>query len=95
MVESISLIGLSAGVIAILGYLPQIHKSFSLKKMDEVSIWLMILFMTSSLLWTIYGIYKADMILASLSAVTFSLASTLILMKVIYEKKISSNFLTI
>ena len=88
MVEFISLIGLSAGVIAILGYLPQIHKSFSLKKMDDVSVWLMILFMSSSFLWTIYGIYKEDIILAGLSSVTFTLATILIIMKMIYEKKI-------
>ena len=94
MVEIISLIGLSAGIIAIFGYLPQIHKSFSLRKMDEVSAWLMILFMTSSFLWMIYGIYKDDMILAGLSTVTFLLAMTLIIMKMIYEKKISSDFLT-
>ena len=93
MVEFISLIGLSAGIIAILGYLPQIHKSFSLKKMNEVSVWLMILFMSSSFLWAIYGIYKEDLILAGLSTVTFTLAATLIIMKMIYEKKIPNNFL--
>lgn len=86
MGEFVSFIGLSAGVVAILGYLPQIHKSFSLKKMSEVSVWLMILFMTSSLLWTVYGLYKEDIILAGLSAITFILATILIIMKIFYEK---------
>ncbi|HET6517305.1 MAG TPA: SemiSWEET family transporter [Nitrosopumilaceae archaeon] len=91
--EAITMVGLSAGVIAILGYLPQIFKSFTLKKMDEVSVWLMILFMTSSLLWTIYGFYKQDIILSGLSSVTFSLATTLIVMKMIFEKRFSNNFI--
>lgn len=94
MVEAISLVGFSAGIIAIMGYLPQIHKSFFLKKMDDVSGWLMVLFMTSAFLWTVYGLYKNDIILAGLSSVTFTLAVTLIVMKMTYEKKIPRQFLT-
>ena len=91
MEDFVTLVGLSAGVIAIAGYLPQIFKSFSLKKMDEVSSWLMILFMTSSFLWTIYGFYRQDMVLSSLSAVTFALATTLIVMKMFFEKQLENH----
>lgn len=88
MEDLVTLVGLSAGVIAIGGYLPQIFKSFSLKKMDEVSSWLMILFMTSSFLWTVYGFWRQDMVLSSLSAATFALATTLIVMKIVFGKQL-------
>lgn len=88
MMDSISLVGITAGTIAILGYLPQIHKSHKMKEMKDLSIWLMVLFTASSLLWTVYGILKYDFVLFCLSSVTFSLSLILITMKLLYEKKL-------
>ena len=87
-VELISVVGTFAGTLSIMGYLPQIQKSLKLKSMNEVSLALLLLFTLSSLLWTIYGFYNSDFILGGLSTVTFSMGLILIIMKIIFGKKI-------
>lgn len=90
--ELISLVGVFAGSMSILGYLPQIIKSQKLKSMNEVSFLLLLLFTISSLLWMVYGLYKMDLILGGLSTVTFSMGLLLIIMKFVYEQKYMKYF---
>ncbi|HMB99749.1 MAG TPA: SemiSWEET family transporter [Flavobacteriaceae bacterium] len=85
--EIIAVVGIFAGTMSILGYLPQMVKSQKLKSMKEVSFLLLLLFTGSSLLWMIYGFYKTDLILGGLSTITFSMGLLLIIMKFVYEKK--------
>jgi MtN3 and saliva related transmembrane protein len=91
-VEIISLVGIFAGTMSILDYLPQIIKSQKLKSMKEVSFLLLLLFTLSSLLWMTYGFYKADSILGGLSTITFSMGLMLIIMKFVYERKYMKYF---
>ncbi len=87
MLELITVVGTIAGSVAILGYVPQIHKSQKSKSMKEVSTLLLMLFTLSSFLWTVYGFHEGDYVLGGLSMITFSLGTALISMKIVYEKK--------
>lgn len=90
--ETIAVVGIFAGTLSIIGYLPQIITSQKLKSMKEVSFLLLLLFTMSSLLWMIYGFYKMDLILGGLSTITFSMGMTLIIMKFVYEKEFLKYF---
>lgn len=90
--ELISIVGIFAGSMSILGYLPQIIKSQKLKSMNEVSFLLLLLFTASSLLWMVYGFHKLDLILGGLSTITFSMGLLLITMKFVYAQKYLKYF---
>jgi len=49
-----------AGLLVLLGFLPQVIKSYKTKQMDDVSSFLMILIAVGMFLWIIYGIYRKD-----------------------------------
>ena len=53
-------IGLIAGALTSLGFLPQIIKGFKTKRMKDVSMIMSILILAGMLLWLSYGIYLKD-----------------------------------
>lgn len=92
VMEMIAMVGISAGTMSILGYMPQIIKSQKLKSMKELSFLLLLLFVSASFLWMVYGFYRTDLILGILSTITFSMGSALIVMKFSYERKFQSYY---
>lgn len=55
--DYIELLGMTAGTISSITFLPQVIKTWKSKSAKDISLW-MILFVTSSvILWLIYGIF--------------------------------------
>ena len=70
-----SIIGISAAFLTTLSFLPQIVKAYRTRRMKDVSRYLMILFSAGSILWIIYGIIHADLVIvgANVTAAVFNL----------------------
>lgn len=85
--ELSSLIGISAALFLLIGMLSQIIKSYKMKKMDEMSYFLMICPGVASFLWLAYGLTRDDLIITFSSAISFFLGILLILMKWGYDKR--------
>lgn len=56
----IQVIGTIAGSITALSMIPQLIKIIKEKKVDDISIWMLIILITGLGFWTLYGFLKHD-----------------------------------
>ena len=84
--DYITLIGLMAGTLSIVAYLPQVWKTYITKHSKDLSMkWLLITF-GSQVLWFTYGILTGILPVILTSSSTCVMTSSLILMKRKYDK---------
>ena len=82
----IALIGILATIFAVSSTVPQIIKGIKTKKMDDVSVWLIMALITGLSLWVVYGIAKNDTVIAGGNSVGVSLNGILLLLKIRYSR---------
>ena len=83
--DYITLIGLMAGTLSIVAYLPQVWKTYITKNSKDLSMkWLLITF-GSQVLWFTYGILTGILPVILTSSSTCVMTSSLILMKRKYD----------
>jgi MtN3 and saliva related transmembrane protein len=82
----IALVGISATIFAVSSTVPQIIKGIKTKKMDDVSVWLIMALITGLSLWVVYGIAKNDTVIAGGNSVGVSLNGILLLLKIKYSR---------
>jgi MtN3 and saliva related transmembrane protein len=80
----ISLIGLIAGTCTTISFLPQVIKTIRMKETKDISLSMYIVLATGILLWTIYGILRADVPVILANAISFVLAVTILIFKLRY-----------
>jgi MtN3 and saliva related transmembrane protein len=80
-------IGVVAGVLVLLSFIPQIIKAYKTKKMIDVSIYLMGLISTGMFLWIIYGIIRNDVVIIGTNVSGFLLNVILIGLKIRYDRQ--------
>ena len=85
MTFNIEIIGLAAGVLTTIAYLPQVRKTLKTKSAKELSLTMYLIMFVGVMLWLTYGIFikSFSMILANI--VTGLLTSTLIYFKIKYK----------
>ena len=82
----ITLVGILATIFAVSSTVPQIIKGIKTKKMDDVSVWLIMALITGLSLWVVYGIAKNDTVIAGGNSVGVSLNGILLLLKIRYSR---------
>lgn len=82
----IALIGILATIFAVSSTVPQIIKGIKTKKMDDVSVWLIMALITGLSLWVVYGIAKNDIVIAGGNSIGVSLNGILLLLKIKYSR---------
>ncbi len=80
-------LGLAAGFLTTLGFVPQIIKSLRTRRMDEVSLLMPLLLSAGMFLWLLYGVFKEDTPIIIWNAIALSLNMTLVGLKVYYGRK--------
>jgi len=83
----ISMMGVAAAVLTTASFLPQILRAYWTRSMGDVSIYLMTMFATGTVLWMVYGIFKADLVIIGANAVSTALNLVLLYMKFAYKHK--------
>jgi len=56
--EGIEILGMTAGTISSITFLPQVIKTWQTKSAKDISLWMFLLVTLSVVLWLVYGIYK-------------------------------------
>lgn len=82
---SITLIGLLAGALTTIAFLPQVIQTWKTKSTKDISLGMFLTFCTGVLLWIIYGILVKDIPLIIANIATLSLASTILWFKLKYK----------
>ena len=85
MIDYITVVGLTAGGLSIIAYIPQVWKTYTTKRAKDLSMKWLILTLTSSMLWFTYGVLTNAMPLILTSCLTALMNTSLILMKSKYE----------
>ncbi|QLH74964.1 MAG: SemiSWEET transporter [Methanomassiliicoccales archaeon] len=75
-------LGLLAGLLTTVGFIPQIVRAHRTKKMDDVSLFMPILLAIGMSLWLLYGALQGDVPIVMWNAIGLSLNLALIFMKV-------------
>lgn len=83
--EPTTTLGIVAGTLTTLAYLPQVIKTWRSKSADGVSWSMLIILCLGIALWLVYGLYVHDMPVIFANVVTLLLSSIILGLKVRYE----------
>jgi MtN3 and saliva related transmembrane protein len=84
-------LGLLAGSITSLGFIPQLVKGYRTKKLDDVSYLMPVILGCGMLLWLIYGIFINDLPIIAANIFGIGCNISLVVLKKVYEKSPQSN----
>ena len=85
MIFNVTIIGLLAGTLTTIAFLPQVIKTWKTKSTKDISLGMFLTFCTGVLLWIIYGILVKDIPVVIANIATLSLASTILWFKLKYK----------
>lgn len=78
-------LGVAAGVLTTLSFVPQVVKTWRTKSVEDVSLWMLLAFNGGITLWLIYGILTSKPSIIFANAITLVLALTLLALKLRYR----------
>jgi MtN3 and saliva related transmembrane protein len=81
----VTLLGLIAGAITSMGFIPQLVKGYRTKKLDDISYYMPAVLAVGMFLWLIYGIVLAKLPIIAANAFGASCSVLLIVMKKMYS----------
>ena len=76
-----TLVGLAAGVLTTIAFLPQVRHTWETKSAKDISLGMFLTFCTGVLLWFIYGYMIQSLPVMLANGVTFVLAGAILVMK--------------
>ncbi|MBW4450917.1 MAG: SemiSWEET transporter [Spirirestis rafaelensis WJT71-NPBG6] len=83
--DFITTLGLTAGLLTTIAYLPQLIKTWKSKSASDLSWSMLITLCTGIILWLVYGVYVQDIPLIAANMVTLLLASIILVLKIRYS----------
>ena len=81
----LAILGITAGVLILAGWIEQIYKGYKTKRLNDVSKFLMIFIAAGSILWLIYGIIVSDVFIIGTNLAGLTLMIIVSAMKKRYE----------
>ena len=82
----LTILGVSAGVLILTGWVEQIYKGYKTKSLKDVSKFLMIFIAAGSILWLIYGVIVSDVFIIGTNVAGLMLMIIVSIMKKRYDK---------
>ena len=79
--DQLTVIGLVAGLITTLGFVPQVIKGYRSGCMDDVSLFMPMVLMLGMGLWLVYGIFLNDLPIILWNAVSIALNAMMVFLK--------------
>ena len=85
-INYIDVFGFLAALLTTIAFLPQLYKTWQTKSADDVSIIMLILFITGLICWIIYGIEINSVPILLANIITFIFNFSILILKVIYRE---------
>lgn len=82
----ISTIGVLASIFSLSSTVPQIVKGLKTKKLDDLSVWLILSLIVGLSLWVVYGVGRSDLVIIGGNTVGVSLNVVLLFLKFKYSR---------
>jgi MtN3 and saliva related transmembrane protein len=80
-----TVLGLVAGVLTTIAYLPQLIKTWKSKSADDLSWTMLIVLCIGISLWLVYGVSVHDLPIIAANIVTFVFAGIILILKIRYR----------
>ncbi len=87
----LTILGVSAGVLILSGWVEQIYKGYKTKSLKDVSKFLMIFISAGAILWLIYGIIVSDVFIIGTNVAAVILMMIVLGMKRRYDVKLKAK----
>ena len=87
----LTILGVSAGILILSGWVEQIIKGYKTKSLKDVSKYLMIFISAGAILWLIYGFIVSDLFIIGTNIAAIFLMMTVLVMKKRYDKTKTSQ----
>ncbi len=84
----IDLFGFLAAFLTTIAFLPQLYKTWQTKSAEDVSLIMLILFITGLICWIIYGLEIHSIPILVANVVTFIFNFSILILKITYIKSI-------
>ena len=84
--NTIQLLGLAAGMLTTIAFLPQVIKTWRSRSAKDLSLGMFSLFCAGVVLWLTYGILVRDIPVIAANFMTLMLASTLLFFKLRFKE---------
>ena len=82
----IDLFGFLAALLTTIAFLPQLYKTWLTKSAEDVSLIMLILFITGLICWIIYGLKINSIPIVVANVFTFIFNFSILILKIIYRK---------
>lgn len=79
-------LGVAAGTLTTLSFVPQVLKTWRTKSVEDVSLWMLLAFNGGLIMWLLYGIFSRKPAIIYANTVTLVLAVSLLYMKLRYGR---------
>ncbi len=79
--DQLTIVGLVAGLITTLGFVPQVVKGYRSGRMEDVSLTMPMVLMVGMGLWLVYGIFLCDLPIILWNAVSIGLNAAMVFLK--------------
>jgi MtN3 and saliva related transmembrane protein len=89
--DAVNLLGLAAGVLTTIAFIPQLSKTWKSKCADDVSLAMMSIFCTGVFLWLLYGLWIQALPIILANLVTFVLAALILGLKIKYARALKQK----
>lgn len=83
--EFANLLGLAAGALTTVAFVPQVVKIWRTRSTHDISLGMFALFSTGLVLWLIYGLHIGSLPIVIANTVTLALALTILYFKLRYK----------
>jgi MtN3 and saliva related transmembrane protein len=83
----LTVLGLIAGAITSIGFIPQLIRGYRTKKLDDVSYYMPIMLTVGMTLWFVYGIFSEALAIMAANAFGVGCCLALVMMKKIYSSR--------
>ncbi|MEC7711060.1 MAG: SemiSWEET family transporter [Thermoproteota archaeon] len=83
---TLGIVAIAAGVLILIGWIPQIIQGYKTKKLEDVSKYLMVAIFSGAVLWLVYGIEINDVYIIGVNLAAMFLTMTVLIMKLKYER---------
>ena len=83
----IDLFGFLAALLTTIAFLPQLFKTWKTKSADDVSLIMLILFITGVACWIVYGIQIKSIPILTANIITFIFNFSILILKITYTQK--------
>ncbi len=85
--EQINILGLSAGAVTALTFLPQVIKTWKEKSAKDISLYMFLITFVNEIMWLVWGLLINNMVVILTNAVMLVMSGIMIGLKLKYNHK--------